>query len=148
VTRFGFDCGGYDVATGAVESQGEARAYSALGPRVDGAQKPDLLAPDKPWLAAPYLADSQSPYGGYHVFGGTSGAAPHVAGVLALLAQAGLRGDAAKAALTSNAAHDAMTGAVWNARYGFGRVDAAAALGAGPTGSPPTLRVAASRRPS
>ena len=141
---FDVDYGGYDVASGAMESQGEVRAYSARGPRADGARKPDVLAPDNPWVAAPYLADSQSPYGAYHVFGGTSGAAPHVAGVLALLAQAGLRGDAAKVALTSNAAHDATTGAVWNASYGFGRLDAAAALGAGPTGSPPTVRVAAS----
>jgi MYXO-CTERM domain-containing protein len=63
------------------------------------------------------------------VFGGTSGASPHVTGVAALLAQAGLHSDAARDALRTGAWVDGTTGAVPNATYGYGRLNAAGAFG-------------------
>ncbi len=128
-------------------AQGEVRDYSGRGPRIDGVQKPDVLAPDNPWSAAPNDVDYDGdviPYGAVWPFGGTSGATPHVTGVAALMAQAGLRGLDAREALRSSAARDGTTGAVPNMEYGWGRVDAAAALGAFAAGHAPEVQLAAS----
>ncbi len=120
----------YNVPATYAETQYEVRAYSPLGPRIDGVQKPDLLAPDNPWVACDgAMGTYPKPYGSFTVFGGTSGAAPHVTGVAALLAQAGIRGDAARSALRGGAFVDATTGAVPNATYGYGRLNAGGALG-------------------
>jgi hypothetical protein len=120
----------YNVPPNYAEMQGQVRAYSPLGPRIDGVQKPDVLAPDNPWVGSAHVAGTyEKPYGSYTVFGGTSGAAPHVTGVAALLAQAGVRSDAARDALRSGAFVDATTGAVPNPTYGYGRLNAAGAFG-------------------
>ena len=137
----------YDVPPNYAEVQGEVRAYSPRGPRIDLVQKPDIVAPDNPWVAAttvPGEPSSGAPYGAFFVFGGTSGASPHVTGASALLAQAGLHGDAARDALRSGATHDAQTGAVWNQDYGYGRLDIAGALGVTATSGPPTVTLRAS----
>jgi MYXO-CTERM domain-containing protein len=114
--------------------QGQLRAYSPLGPRIDGVQKPDIVAPDNPWTATEHDTESKWPYGSMRVFGGTSGASPHVTGVAALLAQAGIKGDAARDAIRNGAVHDNLTGAVPNGNYGYGRLDAAGALGVSTVG--------------
>ncbi|HEX4461032.1 MAG TPA: S8 family serine peptidase, partial [Polyangia bacterium] len=119
----------YDLPAGYVDADLTLRAYCPLGPRIDGVVKPDITAPDNPWGAVPHDAESKSPFGSFTVFGGTSGASPHVAGVAALLAQAGIRGDDARAALRAGAAVDNITGVVPNGSYGYGRLDAAGALG-------------------
>jgi hypothetical protein len=120
----------YNVPAGYAEAQGQVRAYSPQGPRIDGVQKPDVLAPDNPWVAGDHAPGKyEKPYGDFLVFGGTSGAAPHVTGTAALLAQAGIRSSAARDAIRAGAISDAVTGSVPNGVYGYGRLDAAAALG-------------------
>ena len=54
-------------------------SYSSRGPTADGRIKPDLVAPSGVATAS---------YGAYKLFGGTSAAAPHVAGAAALLKSA------------------------------------------------------------
>jgi MYXO-CTERM domain-containing protein len=136
----------YDVSPNHTEVQGEVRAYSPRGPRIDLVEKPDIVAPDNPWVAAVTIPGEakSSPYGSFLVFGGTSGASPHVTGASALLAQAGLHGDGARDALRKGATHDAMTGKVWNQDYGYGRLDIASALGVQATSGPPTVSLRAS----
>ncbi|HIP99745.1 TPA: DUF4384 domain-containing protein, partial [Candidatus Bipolaricaulota bacterium] len=56
-------------------TSGPAADYSSRGPTGDGRQKPDLSAPDNVTTGVPYYAP----------FPGTSAAAPHVAGIAALL---------------------------------------------------------------
>ena len=67
------------VAVGAIDharyTTGPQESYSSQGPTNDGRTKPDLCAPDK-------ISTGTSPY---TTFYGTSGAAPHAAGVAALL---------------------------------------------------------------
>ncbi len=134
------------------EGPGEIRAYSGRGPRIDGSQKPDLAAPDNPWSAAPsglgIAGGDEVPEGAMWPMGGTSGATPHVTGVAALLAQASIRGDDARDAIRSGAVADATTGAVPNTSYGWGRLNAAGALGVPSDGVPPTLVLEVAPNPS
>jgi len=126
---------------------GAVRDYSGRGPRIDGTQKPDVLAPDNPWAAAPNAAafgGNIIPHGAVWPFGGTSGATPHVTGVTALMAQAGVRGLDARQALRDSAIADSTTGEVPNFDYGWGRMDAAGALGALAAGKPPEVQLFAS----
>jgi subtilisin family serine protease len=62
---------------------------------------------------------------------GTSMAAPHLAGVAALLLQAKptLTSEQLKNAIASSARRDAFTSPLVNSRWGYGKVDAAAAMG-------------------
>ncbi len=132
----------YDLPPGYVDTDLTLRAYCPLGPRIDGVMKPDVTAPDNPWGAVPHDAEAKSPFGSFTVFGGTSGASPHVAGVAALLAQAGISGDAARDALRAGADADGITGAVPNGSYGYGRLDAAGALGVKTVGADVSVTLA------
>lgn len=122
-------------------------SFSSRGPvTVDGSGrlKPDLVAPGVG------VRTARSP-SGYGTFGGTSAAAPHVAGAVALLYSAApnLRGRPAEAgeilkrsavALTTAQDCGGVSGAaVPNAVFGFGRLDvaAAAALAAPVARTPP-----------
>jgi subtilisin family serine protease len=64
------------LAVGALGVGSGAAAFSSSGPTADGRAKPDVLAPTG-------LVDDAGP-----AFSGTSAAAPHVAGMLALLGEA------------------------------------------------------------
>ena len=119
------------------EEAGEVRAFSSRGPRIDGTPRVDILAPDNTVVAAPFAREI--PFGSFRVFGGTSGAAPHVAGVAALLAQSGVHGLEARDRIRNTAISDAKTGDVPNDEYGYGRLSASAALNADSSNLAPSV---------
>ncbi|WP_306216061.1 carboxypeptidase regulatory-like domain-containing protein, partial [Actinoplanes sp. RD1] len=112
-------------AVGAVDSTGAAAYFSSRGAAADGSTRPDIAAPGVNTL-------SSVPGGGYELNSGTSMAAPHVSGAVALLwsAQPNLRRDVeATRALLDSTAHDADDTscggtAADNNVYGEGRLDA------------------------
>ena len=91
--------------------------FSSRGPTIDGRLKPDLVAPD---------AVSTSTYSG--LFYGTSAAAPHAGGVAALLlgVNESLRPGGVEHALRTTATD--VNGTAPDTTYGYGLVDAAAAV--------------------
>ncbi|WP_079062741.1 S8 family serine peptidase [Streptacidiphilus griseoplanus] len=127
------------------DSAGLMDPSSSWGPGNELEFKPDIAAPGG------YILSTLPPaLGWYGVNSGTSMAAPHVAGVVALLLQAhpGLTPDEVRTALQNTATPLAMTGDHLRglqpvAQQGAGRVDAVAALesvnGARPTATPAKL---------
>jgi len=109
--------------------------FSSQGPTRDGRVKPDLAAPGA-WICAAlstsattlqYLVHPDE----VHVMElGTSMAAPHVTGAAALLLSIDetLNGADLLEILTSTATRDAFTGVVPNVRWGYGKLDIAAAV--------------------
>ncbi|MFB6350496.1 MAG: S8 family serine peptidase, partial [Bradymonadaceae bacterium] len=62
---------------------GDLRPFSGRGPRIDGAPVIDIAAPDNPFVpiaATPRVVNAGWGRNWIHLFGGTSDAAPHVAG--------------------------------------------------------------------
>ena len=128
------------------EVQNEIASYSSRGPRIDGLQKPDILAPgsaiisirDRDVLTTPdlYWIDNDGNTVGdanYYVMQGTSMAAPQCAGAAALFLSK--YPDASPLdvynALKSNATKDQFTGTVPNSTYGYGKLDIYAAVSSG-----------------
>ncbi len=110
-------------SVGAVDGADTGWAYASRGPSDCGGRTrvfPDVVAPGVRVLAADRL-------GSFTELSGTSIAAPHVAGALALLrgARPGMTGATVESALTSTARDLGAAGP--DDRYGFGRVDVAAA---------------------
>ena len=106
----------YAVGVSATDDNGDTVSFTTFGPDVD--------------IAAPGLAiDTIAPGGGTTTISGTSFATPMVAGVAALLKarHPGWDGDRIVAELFSTAEDRGPTGL--DDYYGFGLVDAAAALG-------------------
>ena len=100
--------------------------FTAEGPSRDGKQKPEVSAPGDGIVAA-----NSGTGNGTVTMSGTSMAAPHVTGVVALLMQAAGRN------LTVAEIRQAVIGAArrtpppgngWHSRYGNGRIDCAAAV--------------------
>jgi subtilisin family serine protease len=121
------------LSVGAVDAQEGIWAYTSSGPSTCGGRTrvfPDLVAPGVSVLTA-------DRYGGYQYLTGTSIAAPHVAGALALLIGANLRASVAgvEGALVSTAVDLGAPGA--DDRYGNGRIDVAAAEASLSSVSPP-----------
>lgn len=111
---------------------GDLAGFSSRGPTRDGRQKPDLTAPGTAVVSA-LAAESElstvlplvSPDGVHVALQGTSMAAPHVSGVIALMLQAdpSLDGKRALARLRGTASGDEFTGVLPNERWGFGKLN-------------------------
>jgi subtilisin family serine protease len=147
-----------DWVRGGPEEFNVLRAYSSRGPRIDGEQRVHVVAPDNPWstlgagdVFPQYPGFLVAPEGAFQIFGGTSGAGPHVAGVAALVVERGLRGLAVRDRLTATAWDDGFVPSLPDPGYGLGRLDALRAVnGMEPVdfgGGPPrvTLEASASR---
>ncbi|QNN51572.1 S8 family serine peptidase [Nocardioides mesophilus] len=124
------------LSVGAVSATGLVMSSSSRGPSTCGGRTrafPDLVAPGGNVLTA-------DRYGLYQYLSGTSVAAPHAAGVLALLLaeSPALSADQQQALITGTAADRGVAGV--DEVYGHGMLDAAAAYAAGlaPPPPPPT----------
>jgi len=124
--------------SGAITEPGELADSSSRGPRRTDAQKPDIAAPGVSITAA--RAGSHGGcccdccYTFYVDKSGTSMAAPHVAGVVALMFQRNrtLDWQAIKTAITTTARNPGGGVALPDRNWGAGKIDASAALGATP----------------
>mgnify|MGYP001172766511 FL=1 len=141
---------GEETADGEV---GALASFSSRGPTRDGRLKPDLTAPGA-WIAsarsqnataAPWLTLTG---GEYTMLLGTSMAAPHVAGAVALLfsRRPNLTWAEVKDALTSGARADAQVGVAPSQAWGAGKLDIARAAqlsgGAAPVERPVLIALA------
>lgn len=92
--------------------------FSSMGPRLDGAMMPVVLAPGS--------AVSASPWGEYRLREGTSMAAPHTAGAVALLLDAAARSRISTTPATVRQALEAGAKPIGNfseVEQGYGKVD-------------------------
>jgi len=134
VTRMrwtGKDGGSREYTTG--ESEGDIAVFSSLGPTRDGRLKPEICAPGK-GIVAPRSSDvkprDSDPDDFYTVKAGTSMAAPHVAGMMALVLQYNqhLGPSQAKSILRLTGRCDKNTGEIDPTKgsvvWGSGKVDA------------------------
>ncbi|MFI1195001.1 S8 family serine peptidase [Micromonospora sp. NPDC020750] len=129
-----------NYSTGAYDVNNNIASFSSRGSGQDGGIKPNISAPG-------VNVRSSIPGSGYASYSGTSMAAPHLAGAVALLwsAAPALAGDVtATRALLDNSAidkADAQCGGTAddNNVYGEGRLDALALLDAAPIGETGTL---------
>ncbi|PIE65610.1 MAG: hypothetical protein CSA24_02390 [Deltaproteobacteria bacterium] len=132
-----------------VEESGQLRRYSSRGKRIDGTSIMDIAAPDNPltpvnrFLAAGGVRHG---LGEYIVFGGTSGAGPHVAAGVALLLQKEptLTAAQVKQRVRKSALADDDVGAVPSDSWGAGKLRIYRMLfGEDPAAStPPTVSIA------
>jgi hypothetical protein len=110
---------------------GDLRFYSGRGPRIDGAQAVDIAAPDDPLAALASTPGLDFPRGhstAFTPFGGTSGAGPHVAATVALLAAQHPEwdADAIEARLFESTRTQGLQpdlGALPNGGWGFGKLN-------------------------
>ena len=125
------------VAVGATDGNDAIASFSLLGPAANGRLKPDVVAPGTYQSAFQGVLSTYPDGAGYRTLQGTSMAAPHVAGLVALLwsANPALIGDydTTYAILSDTARRKGDTrcgdppGAPNNV-YGYGRIDAYAAV--------------------
>jgi subtilisin family serine protease len=128
-------CQGSNVGySSPVPTLGEVSWFSSPGPTRDGRQKPDITAPGagiastNSFDAFPNCGSNASfllnDGANHRIDQGTSMAAPHVTGSVALLLEnfGPLTPQAVKNYLYANAKVDAQTGAVWNKDYGRGKL--------------------------
>ncbi|MBN1425071.1 S8 family serine peptidase [Candidatus Fermentibacteria bacterium] len=121
------------------ETPGQISGFSSNGPTADGRQKPELSAPGGV-IASVLSSGAAGSYNpvfiatdGVHVhMQGTSMSTPHVAGAAALLLESNPALTAAqiKILLTTTARDAGAAG--WDPAYGWGKLDAAAAMAAVP----------------
>ncbi|NOT32657.1 MAG: S8 family serine peptidase [Candidatus Eisenbacteria bacterium] len=136
--RFWTDCNGNTTVNfNGSTNPGTLAGFSSPGPTRDGRQKPDIAAPGTAIVSArsfdqvvncpasPGASTLVEDLGNHIVNAGTSMAAPHATGAVALMMQkyGAITPAFAKAFLTARAAVDANTGAVWNKDWGFGKLN-------------------------
>lgn len=117
-------CGQLTLAVGSYDARHPNRGlspFTAEGPTMDGRAKPEISAPGQSiqaaWSLTHKLVTAKS---------GTSMAAPHVTGAVALLMQAAgepLPIAEIRQAIQEAARRNPPTGEDWHARYGHGRID-------------------------
>jgi subtilisin family serine protease len=99
--------------------------FSSEGPTRRGREKPEVSAPGDQILAAASRTQ------GAVRMSGTSMAAPHVTGAIALLMHVGgsnMTADQIRQALITTARKQPQGGSGWQSRFGFGRISARSAL--------------------
>jgi hypothetical protein len=130
-TRWTYYDGGTSLFSGNPVLQ-QIAPFSSIGPRRDGGQKPDLVAPGYGVFAplAAEISPQTSPINksvdGVHRFAfGTSIAAAHTTGALALLLEENPTLNPAEALdqLRGRARTDNFTGTSWSPTYGNGKLD-------------------------
>lgn len=107
---------------------GNLSTFSSHGPTRDGRAAPTIAAPGQQVLSANSGAGTTTTQ--YIGMSGTSMAAPHVAGAVALMLQASptLTQQQIIGRLTNNGRSDAFTGSVPNADWGAGKLDVKATV--------------------
>ena len=127
---------------------GDIACFSSRGPTRDLRTKPEITAPghriasDLSVDAVPNQTTRNQAQGGKLLMeSGTSQAAPHIAGIVALMLQGNptLTHDAALQALQNTASQDSYTGAGINTTWGAGKVNALEAVKAVGGGSGPSV---------
>jgi subtilisin family serine protease len=115
------------------EDTGDISSFSSLGPPRDGGEKPLLAAPGNA-----ILTPDNRGVATYSYTGGTSFAAPHVGGTVALMLGKNPRltpADVRNALKESARPPDGVL--VWDAAWGWGKVDAYGAVAQVPSKAPP-----------
>ncbi len=122
-------CGRSTIAVGSYAPrvlQRDLSTFTAEGPTRDGKRKPEVSAPGDGIIAAASRSSN-----GVVPMSGTSMAAPHVTGLVALVMQAAgrpLSVEEVRGAVIDAARRSPPAGNVWHPRYGNGRVNCAAAV--------------------
>ncbi|MFC4627366.1 S8 family serine peptidase [Promicromonospora alba] len=136
------------LTVAAVGDDDRVAGFSSVGPRVDGALKPDIAAPGVGIVAARAAGTTlDEPVDDLHVAAsGTSMAAPHAAGAAAVLqsARPDLTGQELKDVLMASTQHT-RPNSVW--QEGTGRVWIPRALEQSITSDPPSLSFGIQRYP-
>ncbi|MEM7688976.1 MAG: S8 family peptidase [Pseudomonadota bacterium] len=117
---------------------GGLASSSSRGPTRDGRAAPTLAAPGQFIISADGESSGGDPY---RSTGGTSMAAPHITGTIALMFQknAARNQEQIRNCLVSSAAQDAQTGPVPNTAWGAGKLDTKEAVDCVPSAGPQIL---------
>ena len=125
---------GYNGVGGGTVPPGQISVFSGRGTRIDGKHLLDIVSPGNYDVYSTKSSKDPDgyPLGGYRQFSGTSAAGPHVAAAAALVQQAFPQATMADVAtlITTHAATDAFTGAVYNDTWGWGKLRILGAIGA------------------
>jgi subtilisin family serine protease len=134
VTRYSWPSidGGQYLYSGTTDRVGDYSLFSSIGPTADGRQKPDISAPGEAIISSLSSSVDMSASqwavaldGKHQVLKGTSMAAPHVSGAVALLLaeHPSLTSDEVKSLLATTADGDAYATGLPNTTWGSGKMD-------------------------
>jgi subtilisin family serine protease len=117
---------------GSPDRSDDISAFSSKGPRRDDVEKPDITAPGEKVGSSTSEDMSSGPSSStilpgekHRISQGTSMSSPVVTGAVALLLEGNpnLTASQVKDLLTANADTDGYTGSVWNATWGYGKLN-------------------------